>query len=83
MVLSSLQTNFEAAAEQGSGKKRRLSANSPHRSTAEVLLLCRLPSWRVLFPKAGHPAFLLAVRPACQLLYRCSCCFCYRCSCLA
>lgn len=37
MVLSSLQTNFEAAAEQGSVKKRRLSANSPHTSTAEVM----------------------------------------------
>lgn len=36
MVLSSLQTNFEAAAEQGSVKKRRLSSNSSHGSAPQV-----------------------------------------------
>ena len=36
MVLSSLQTNFQAAAEQGSVKKRRLSSGSPHRPGPEV-----------------------------------------------
>ena len=42
MVLSSLQTNFEAAAEQGSVKKRRLSSNSSHGSAPQVALLCTL-----------------------------------------
>ncbi|KAL0026365.1 hypothetical protein WJX79_003149 [Trebouxia sp. C0005] len=36
MVLSSLQTNFEAAAEPGSVKKRRLSSNSSHGSAPQV-----------------------------------------------
>ena len=36
MVLSSLQTNFEAAAEAGSVKKRRLSSSFPHRLAPEV-----------------------------------------------
>lgn len=36
MVLSSLQTNFEAAAEQNSLKKRRLSSTSPHHPSPEV-----------------------------------------------
>lgn len=40
MVLSSLQTNFEAAAEQGSVKKRRLSSGSPHRPGLEVAHCC-------------------------------------------
>ncbi len=42
MVLSSLQTNFEAAAEQGSVKKRRLSSNSSHGSAPQVAFLCTL-----------------------------------------
>ena len=73
MVLSSLQTNFEAAAEQGSVKKRRLSSNSPHRSTAEVLLLCKLLSWHILFPTALHSSVLsLAMLAVSQLsCYRC------------
>ena len=37
MVLSSLQTNFEAAAEQGSVKKRRLSSDRSQRPTSQVL----------------------------------------------
>lgn len=36
MVLSSLQTNFEAAAELGSVKKRRLSSGSQYKSGVEV-----------------------------------------------
>lgn len=36
MVLSSLQTNFEAAAQLGSVKKRRLSSGSQHIPGVEV-----------------------------------------------
>ena len=36
MVLSSLQTNFETAAEMGSVKKRRLSSGSLRRPAPEV-----------------------------------------------
>ena len=43
MVLSSLQINFEAAAEQGSVKKRRLSINASHGSAPQVALLFTLP----------------------------------------
>ncbi len=41
MVLSSLQTNFAAAAEQGSVKKRRLSSSLQNRAP-EVIMLSNL-----------------------------------------